>query len=347
MIASVIHTLSEQLPEGSEPPKEIRLFRAGLNQTTKGEFLFDDVAAGAIMEAYAQCPTHPDLMMDYGHDSLKPSGPVERHEAAGWFKLEMRNGELWATDIRWVDEVADKIRAKKYRFYSPAFTPSANEPLRPVRVVNCAITNLPATIGLQPLVAASEFDNSMMQKICEMLGLDPATCTEQDVMTALATMQKEMAEMKAKMEAPASAKEPTPMADPLKCSEVDEVIALSGVEDKADWKGAIVVLSNEVKTLRAEKQTAKVAGIVEDAIKARKLAPSQRASMTKLGMRDLEMLSEVIESAAPILPEPSIQPEKQELVTLSDEELQIVKRTGVSVEAYLATRQTLDAQNQG
>lgn len=340
MIASAIVTFSELLPEGNDPPNEFRLFKRGINQTTKGAYLYDNVAESSIMESYAASPTYPDLMIDFGHDSLKTSGPIERHESAAWFCLEPRNGELWATNIRWVDDIADKIRAKKYRFYSPAFTASADEPKRPIRLINCAITNLPATIGLQPLVAASELENStMLPKLAEMLGMDPASCTEEEVMSALSAMMKSHADMKSKMEAP------MPMAsDPMKCSEVDELITLSGVEDKSDWKGAIVVLSNEVKTLRTEKQTAKVSGIVEDAIKARKLAPSQRASMTKLGMRDVEMLSEVIASAAPILPEPSIQPEKQEMVTLSDDEREIVRRTGVSVEAYVQTRQTLEAQ---
>lgn len=335
MITSVVYTLSELLPEG-EPPVEIRLFKSGINQTTKGKVLFDEEAASIVMAEYAVSPTR-ELMFDFGHASLKPKCP-EDNEAAGWFVPELRNGELWATAIKWVDEVADKIRARKYRFYSPAFTPG--EAGRPLRLVNCALTNLPATIGLEPLMASELENNSnMLPKLAEMLGLDPATCTEADVMSALETMQKEMADLKAKAEAPMSTREPMMAVDPMKCSEVEEVIMLSGV---SDWKTAIVTLSTEVKTLRVEKQTAKVAETVENAIKARKLTPAQRDSFVKLGMKDLEMLSEIIANTSVVIPEPSNQPENKNILALSDIERKTCQQLGITEEAYAAQNAVKD-----
>jgi len=331
-----VYLLSELFPEG-EPPTEIRLFRAGQNKTTKGTFLFDDVAAQSVMEAHA-AGTTSELMFDIGHKSLNPSCPQDS-ESVGWFVPEVRNGDLWATSIRWESEVADKIRARKFRFYSPAFTPSDEQPRRPLRLINCALTNLPAMYGLSPLVASELENSTMMPKICEMLGLDPAVCSEADVMAALDTLMKSYADMKAKLEAPSEpepASVPMPMAapmDPMKCSEVDELVTLSGISDKADWKGAIVALSSEVRTLRSEKQAAKVDAAVEDAIKARKLSPAQRDSAKALGLVNLQLLSDFVANAVPVVGESYHQPEVK-IVMLSAEESEAARRMGVSEEEY-------------
>lgn len=334
--------LSEIIPEG-EPPTEFRLFKYGVNQTSKGELLFDEEAAKLVMEDYARRGAL-DLPIDYGHDMLKPNGPTERHEAAAWFKPIVRrddngNPEAWVTSASWVPDGADKVRNRKYRYFSPAVNTDGK---RITRIINVALTNLPAMYGINPLMASELENNSnMLPKLAEMLGLDPATCTEQDVMTALETMQKEMADLKAKADGPVST--PMPMAvDPMKCSEVDEVIMLSGISDKDDWKSAIVTLSNEVKTLRTEKQTARVATVVEDAIKARKLTPAQRDSFIKLGMKDLEMLSEIIANTSVVIPEPSNQPENKNILALSDIERKTCRQLNISEEAYLAQNATKD-----
>lgn len=338
--------LSEILPEG-EAPSELRLFRAGVNQTSKGDLLFDEASAALVMEDYAVRGN--ELPFDIGHDSLSPTGPVERHEAAGWFKPEVRPGEggseLWASGIAWCSDIAEKIKARKYRYFSPAIQTDGEK--RITRLVNVALTNLPATYGLTPMMAsdlASELENStMMPKICEMLGLDPATCSEADVMAALDTMMKSYADMKAKLEAPGEpepASVPMPMAapmDPMKCSEVDEVIVLSGISDKADWKGAIVALSSEVRILRSEKQTAKVDAAVEDAIKARKLSPAQRDAAKALGLVNLQLLSDFISNAVPVVGESYHQPETQ-VVTLSSEEREVCRKLGVSEADFAATK---------
>jgi phage I-like protein len=103
-----------------EPPKEFKIFSAGKVETTKGTFTFDDVAAKSVMAEYAKHGT--DLMIDYDHASLADAAidPALAGKAAGWFDLELRNGELWAVNVRWTPAAEAALRAKEWRYTSPA-----------------------------------------------------------------------------------------------------------------------------------------------------------------------------------------------------------------------------------
>lgn len=162
---------------GGTPPDEFRIFTAGVVDTTKGKFTFDDVAAKSVMAEYEAHGI--DLMIDYDHASLASISldPAESGKAAGWFKLELRNGELWATSVRWAPPAAEALSQSEWRFISPAF--STDDEGRITSVLNVAITNLPATRQLQPLMAASITtlgENAMtleeFMKVCKALGLD-------------------------------------------------------------------------------------------------------------------------------------------------------------------------------
>jgi phage I-like protein len=142
-----------------EPPKEFKIFSAGKVETTKGTFTFDDVAAKSVMAEYAKHGT--DLMIDYDHASLADAAidPALAGKAAGWFDLELRNGELWAVNVRWTPAAEAALRAKEWRYTSPAF---ALDKGRVTRLLNVAITNLPATRRLDPLMAASAGKKTIM-----------------------------------------------------------------------------------------------------------------------------------------------------------------------------------------
>lgn len=146
------HKLSIALT-GDEPPTEFRIFTAGAVETTKGVFTFDEASAKSVMAEYQ---THGiDLMIDYDHASLASVSldPAQAGKAAGWFNLEVRGGELWAVNVRWTPPAADALRRKEWRFMSPAF--GTDKDGRVTDLMNVAITNLPATRNLQPLMAAS------------------------------------------------------------------------------------------------------------------------------------------------------------------------------------------------
>jgi phage I-like protein len=103
-----------------------------------------------------------DIMLDYDHASLDTNSapdPAQAGKAAGWCSLEVRNGELWAVNVRWTEPAAEALRRKEWRFMSPAFTADASG--RILSLINVAITNLPATRRLEPLMAASRGETNM------------------------------------------------------------------------------------------------------------------------------------------------------------------------------------------
>jgi cation transport regulator ChaB len=140
--------------EGDEPPREIMIFPIGKTiTTTKGNFVLTDSGAREVMQEYISHGT--DLHFDYEHLSIEPekNASPELAKAAGWFDLELRNDGLWATNIRWTDAAEKMIRAKEYRYISPAFHADENGEIH--SLVNVALTNLPATDNLSALIAAS------------------------------------------------------------------------------------------------------------------------------------------------------------------------------------------------
>ena len=137
-------------------PSEFRLFRAGVNSTAKGDFVFDAESAASVMAAYTARQT--PLMGDYEHMSLAQP-PVKAPASITNFVPEVRmdstgQPELWATQVQWTDTAREHLAAGEYRLYSPAFMPDS-EGVRVAYLINVALTNLPATYGLEPLVAAS------------------------------------------------------------------------------------------------------------------------------------------------------------------------------------------------
>lgn len=187
---------------GDAPPGEFRIFAAGENATTKGTFLFDAAAAAQVMEAYQRHGT--DVMVDLEHLSLE--SPQESRnfdpDARAWAKLELRNGELWATGVKWTPDGEARLRDKRQRYVSPAFE-FDRETRRITSLLNIAITALPATDNLAPLVAANaiepayvEGEKSIMSpeqfaQIAEALGLG-ADANVEDVLATVAAMVKKI-----------------------------------------------------------------------------------------------------------------------------------------------------------
>lgn len=150
--------LLRQLPPGKDPPTELVLFEAGINPTTKGDLLFDDEAAKRTRAAYED-KGQDKLPWDYDHGMMSFVPSAETGKAAGWWTPEWRDGSMVAADIEWTPAADKGIRDKEWLYYSPAveLLPSGLEdgdPMRVVRVVNAAITNLPATKNQKPMVAS-------------------------------------------------------------------------------------------------------------------------------------------------------------------------------------------------
>ena len=124
------------------------------------------VAMAARFTADAKTPNFPGLLVDFDHFSLDGE---KRSEAAGWiFGLENRENGLWA-QIRWSDLGEEAVKGGRYRFLSPVWARtdcvdlgpdpmSGLDRVRPVRILNAAVTNDPNLKGLVPLSNRAEIE---------------------------------------------------------------------------------------------------------------------------------------------------------------------------------------------
>lgn len=238
---------------GDEPPSEFRIFASGANETKKGTFLFTEASAKSVMAEYVAHGI--DLMLDYDHASLSLAlDPAQAGKAAGWFQLAVRNGELWAVNVRWTEPAAEALRRKEWRFMSPAF--HADDTGRVLSVTNVAITNLPATRNLEPLMAASITalgENGMsveeFLKVCKALGVDMSSSLD-DAMAKIKG-EKPAEEKPAEDEsAPVATADPEKPAAPAEDKPEEIAAALSAVHGLSGKKSFVASVA-DIRTWHA------------------------------------------------------------------------------------------------
>lgn len=137
-------------------PSEFLLFADGVNESCNGSVLFDERSREKVLE---QAQRHGvDFIVDLEHFSLYPRGENDR-DARGWFQVEDRGGELWAVNVSWTQDGADRLRGRRQRYTSPAFFCSEwddeQQLPRVTSLINVAICSMPATYGNQALVASA------------------------------------------------------------------------------------------------------------------------------------------------------------------------------------------------
>jgi phage I-like protein len=189
------------------PPKEFRIFKSGWNPTYKGDFLFDGEAALAVMAEFEEHGV--DRPIDLEHLSIEQESNAYDPNARGWFKLEVRNGELWAVDVKWTPDGVKRLTQATQRYISPFF--GFDKKTRRVQsLYNVAICAIPATKDMPALVAASkrnnielaalsiEADDMEMKKILSALGLGE-DATYEDALGAIKAFQEDDGEGKEQM----------------------------------------------------------------------------------------------------------------------------------------------------
>ncbi len=142
-------------------PREFCVYRAGRNTSTQGDLFFDDVAAASTMTAYARHGV--EIAIDLQHDSIDPNVIAHRsdaQDARGWCSLAVRRDaaggpELWAVDVTWTPDGAERLTSRKQRFISPVVLYS-RETRRVLEIYNFALVAQPATDHAPPLVASAQ-----------------------------------------------------------------------------------------------------------------------------------------------------------------------------------------------
>lgn len=146
----IVRTTSALPSEPKSAPREFRIWKAGENPTDKGLHILTKESLAAILEDQERRQNLYSIDVD--HLSLDASAPPGVRRAVGWHRLEGRDGELWAVDVQWTDEVRGGLECDPpaWRYFSPAY--SVNQKTGEIlSYTNTALTNNPATWGLQAL----------------------------------------------------------------------------------------------------------------------------------------------------------------------------------------------------
>lgn len=129
--------------------------------------IIDEESADEIIKAFkefAAAPNWPGILVDFDHQSLDQDKPTV---AAGWIiGLAKRPTGLWA-QIRWSDLGRKSLEGGRYRFISPVWRASdcaklGDDRIRPLKLMNCAVTNDPNIKGLFPLSNSGKADTPIV-----------------------------------------------------------------------------------------------------------------------------------------------------------------------------------------
>lgn len=147
------HTVGLSTPmPSSAPPVEFQIWPFGEIETTKGTFLFDRAAARSVLGAWRMYGNR--LTIDYEHKAVDPDRRAGDGKSAGSFLLEVRSDGLYAVDVRWTPPAFAALSNKEWLYFSPYFS-AEQDSGRILELINLALTNIPATRNMTPLVAAS------------------------------------------------------------------------------------------------------------------------------------------------------------------------------------------------
>lgn len=143
---------------GKNAPEEILLFKWGLNRTLKGPVYLTKEGAKEIIASYED--DGRALSFDIEHKTFDPVASSQDRKSGGFFRLSIKEDGLYATDIKWVPKIAEEIKNGEWGWISPAIIKSSIGVIK--KILNVALTNLPATKNIKPLLLSAE---NMMEKM--------------------------------------------------------------------------------------------------------------------------------------------------------------------------------------
>ncbi len=122
----------------------IHLLNPGVNRARDGR-VFNVGDPARVVAASLAWAGGSDLPIDYDHQIYRSEANGKPALAAGWIKtLEVREGgSIWAF-VEWTERAAAMIRAKEYRYISPAIKTKEPNGGEVLCIYNAALINTPA-----------------------------------------------------------------------------------------------------------------------------------------------------------------------------------------------------------
>jgi phage I-like protein len=280
--------------EAKEPPREFRLFAAGpvptitFGSEKEEEYSFTERSQKAVLEHSQKWGVAHSL--DWEHRALFAATSGDgRAPAAAWYKLAVRNAELWAVDVEWTPQGAADLTSRAYRYVSPAFDydPKTREVLA---IINTALTNTPKTRNAPALMAALAAQGSqptegvptMLKAALSMMGL-PEQTQENEALARLSSLTTFRTAI---------------LSTTGKSTEADAIAALTAL--KAD-AARVAALTADLEKVKADHAAAEVRGLLEQAEKDGKIAPGSevRKHLEKLPAEAIRAMLSVMPKVAP------------------------------------------------
>jgi phage I-like protein len=247
-----------------EIPKRIQLLPPG--PKIKGRdgrewIMKDSEAVAAAPNAYL-----PNHSIDENHavDHKAPKG--ESSPAFGWFSnvAAEANGSVWA-DVEWTKKGAEAVANLEYRYLSPVIL--HNEKGEVTSILRAALSNSP-NLDIKSLNSqtpetappAGPAKEHSMQKILAALGL-PADATEDGAVAAIAGLKTSLNSAK---------------------TQTVDLAAYAPRTDLAAMEARAVKAETELTALNAAKFKAEVEGVIDQAVKDRKIAPASKEQYLSL-----------------------------------------------------------------
>ncbi|AHE72556.1 hypothetical protein M942_04515 [Enterobacter ludwigii] len=277
----------------------VQLFPAGRFSAADGtsrSWYIDAAIAQRLIDAARNQAN--DYAFDYEHQTRNTLQNGQPAPAAGWFKtLEWVDGVgLFATDVRWTERARAMIEAKEYRYVSPMFR--HDKAGNVVRLLNAAITNLPALDGMTELVAASflsgeenPMDEELLAALCALFGL-AAGATEDELKTKVTGLLDTVLK-------PAAC---STLSDLLskKDGEIASLSATAPDPKKYVPVSAMKAMQDQLAALNTRVNDDEVNGLVTVALSDGRLLADMEDWARELGRKDVAALRGYLEKARPI-----------------------------------------------
>jgi phage I-like protein len=326
-------------------PEWIRVLPLGTVELSdhREPFLVDEAS---LVSMAAEFQTRGvDLVIDYEHQSLQG----ERAPAAGWIKaLEARGDGLWAR-VDWTQQARDYLEKKEYRYFSPVLRLDP-ETRKPVALMHVGLTNVPAIKHLPPLVARWGGPGGTPGGPRRAKPADRARGGDRDSIKEKGMMVEQLKRL--------MGLEPEMEAEAVYGKALEAFRDLAGALDLpgevsvAQLKGAVEALkAGSARLLKAEaalealkvRLSSETADRrVEEALKAGKVSPAQRAWALEYCRRDPEGFQTYTDRAPKLVPTGEelqlLREDHQDESGLLPEEMAVCRSLNVSPEAYLKAK---------
>ena len=151
-------TKCESTPLGKTAAQgRFRIFAEGKIKTDYGLSLMTPKAGREIIKKFVARGN--DMMIDLRHFSISPTATAKQSEAQGWIPcpsgLEYVDGDgLYAVGVQWDPEIKAGLECTppKWKYFSPYYDQDKKTKVI-TELLNVALTNMPATHGLNRLAA--------------------------------------------------------------------------------------------------------------------------------------------------------------------------------------------------